>query len=266
MAGSLERKMSSISTTPETTRATRPRAKASVPAPWWGRGTAPHQRWGEGVTIEIPATWNAKRKRWESPDGRYYFDKESAARACDFFPTFLTHHIGKFAHQSFELMDYQKLLVVLPLFGWLNTKTGMRRFRFVFLFVPKGNGKSPLGSGVGLFLTLCDGEEGAEVYAMAGDKLQAKVVHGDAKIMVEESADLSERCEVTRDSIYCAETKSSYQVLSADAPGKHGRRPHGVIIDELHNQKNRDLFEAFRKSMIKGDQPVMLMMSHAGTD
>ena len=235
------------------------------PTPWWGKGPAPHERW-PGTTIEIPSVWSVERKRWESPDGRYYFDAEAAAKACDFFPTFLTHHVGKFANQPFDLMDYQRMLVILPLFGWLRASTQMRRFRFVFLFLAKGNGKSPLGSGVGLFLTLCDNQPGAEVFALAGDKLQAKVVHGDAKIMVEESADLQELCEITRDSIYCASSRSSYQVLSADAPGKHGRRPHGVIIDELHNQKNRDLFEAFRKSLIKGDQPVMLMMSHAGTD
>jgi phage terminase large subunit-like protein len=163
-------------------------------------------------------------------------------------------------------MDYQRLLVILPLFGWLRSTTQMRRFRFLFLFVPKGNGKSPIGSGIGLYLTLCDDQAGAEVFAIAGDKLQAKVVHGDAKVMVEESADLQELCEVTRDSIYCPQSRSSYQVLSADAPGKHGRRPHGVIVDELHNQPNRDLFEAFRKSMIKGDQPALVMLSHAGTD
>lgn len=238
--------------------------------PWWGdRGIAPHLRWGEGVTIEIPAVWVAKRERWESPDGVYFFDKESADRACDFFPTFLTLHRGRAdeAHTTFELMDYQKLLVIRPFFGWLNARTGFRRFRFILLFVPKGNGKSPLGAGVGLFLTLCDGQNGAEVYALAGDKEQAtKGIHRDAKIMVQESADLLERCEVTRDSIYCAETKSYFQVLSAEGASKHGRRPYGTIIDELHNQKDRELFAAFRASMMKLQQPVFFMMSHAGYD
>lgn len=234
--------------------------------PWWGdRSLAPHHRW-PGVTMDIPAVWSISRKRWESPDGRYYFDKEAADLACDFFPTFLMHYIGDFAGQSFELLDYQRCLIVRPAFGWISATTGARRFRFVLLFVPKGNGKSPLGSGIGLFLAGCDGEAAAEVFALAGDKDQAKVVHDSAKIYVEESADLAELCDVTRDSIYFRQTRSYLKVISADAPGKHGRRPHGVIIDELHTQRNRDLYEAMRKSLAKRRQPMMLLLSHAGDD
>lgn len=218
------------------------------------------------MTIEIPAVWSSSAERWESPDGRYYFDAAAADKACDFFPTFLTHHIGDFVGCAFELLDYQRLLIVRPVFGWKRASDGRRRIRIVFLFVPKGNGKSPLGSGLGLYLTLCDEEAAAEVYAIAGDKDQGRVVHDSAKIMVEESADLAEMCEVLKDSIYCAKTRSFYKVLSADAPGKHGKRPHGIIFDELHNQPNRDLYEALRKSMLKRRQPLLFMLTHAGTD
>lgn len=218
------------------------------------------------MTIEIPAVWNRQTARWESPDSCYYFDAAAADKACDFFPTFLTHHIGEFAGRSFDLLDYQRLLIVRPVFGWKQASDGTRRFRFVFLFVPKGNGKSPLGSGLGLYLTLCDDEAGAEVYAVAGDKDQAKVVHESAKVMVEQSADLAELCEVLRDSIYRPQTRSFYKVISSDAAGKHGRRPHGVIFDELHNQRNRDLYEALRKSLLKRRQPLLVMLTHAGAD
>jgi phage terminase large subunit-like protein len=226
---------------------------------------APHQRW-PGVTIEIPAVWSVKAQRWESPDSRYYFDQEEADRACDFFPTFLAHYEGEFAGQSFHLLDYQRLLIIQPFFGWKRATTGRRRFRFLLLFVPKGNGKSPLGSGCGLFLAGCDGEAGAAVFAVASEKEQAKVVHDSAKVYVEESADLSELCDVTRDSIYFRQTRSFLKVISADAPGKHGVKPHGAIIDELHAQRNRDLYEAIRKSMAKRRQPAMIMLSHAGDD
>jgi phage terminase large subunit-like protein len=218
------------------------------------------------VTIEIPAVWSRTGQRWESPDGRFYFDEEEADRACDFFPTFLTHHIGEFADRAFELLDYQRLLIVRPIFGWKRAKDGTRRFRFLFAFIPKGNGKSPLASGLGLFLTLCDGEAAAEVYAVAGDKDQAKVVHDSAKVMVEQSADLAELCQVLKDSIYHPTSRSFYKAIAADAGGAHGVRPHGVMFDELHNQPSRDLFEALRKSLLKRRQPLFLMFSHAGDD
>lgn len=251
--------------------AAKPRSKARRPPsgptkiPWWGKGPPPYERW-PGATIKIPATWSSANLRWESHGGHYYFDPAKAAKVCDFFPTFLSHHIGEFAGQPFELLDYHRALIARPTFGWMRASDGLRRFRFVFAFVPKGGGKSPLGSGIGLYLTLCDDEPAAEVYAVAGDKDQAKIVHESAKVMVEESADLLQLCEVTRDSIYCPGNRGFYKALSADAPGKHGKRPHGIIFDELHNQPNRDLYEALRKSMMKRRQPLLMMLSHAGDD
>jgi phage terminase large subunit-like protein len=283
---------------PRAKTTTRPPRGSSGPVPWWGSaGPAPHQQW-PGVTIEIPSVWvpldlkglrctegadgpvwtrradGARvptwwvddRGRWESLDGRYFFDRAKADDACNFFPDLLRHHIGEFAGQPFELMEYQRKLLTRPLFGWKRTSDGFRRFAKVFAFLPKGAGKSPWGSGTGLYCMLLDDEPAAEVYAVAGDKNQARVVHENAKIMVEESPDLAEELEVLKDSIYDASTRSMYQVLSSDAATKHGFRPHVVIFDEIHAQKNRDLYEALKKSMVKRRQPVMVIITHAGDD
>ncbi len=234
-------------------------------AGWWGAGPSPIARW-PGVSLDIPGVWSTRLRRWESPDGLFFFDQEEATRACDFFPIYLSHHIGEYAGRPFVLMDYQALLLTKPLFGWKRQRDGLRRFRKLFAFLPKGAGKSPWAAGTGLYLMLCDHEPAAEVYALASDRFQARVVHTNAKIMVEESPDLAEQCEVLKDSIYHPATRSVYQVLSADAISKHGFRPHGAIFDEFHGQKNRDLFEAIGKSMVKRRQPVMIIPTHAGND
>ena len=104
---------------------------------------------------------------------------------------------------------------------------------------------------------LCDREPAAEIYALATDRNQARVVHTNAKIMVENAPELAEMCEVLRDSIFHAATRSIYQVLSADAATKHGFRPHGAIFDEFAFQPNRDLYEAIKKSMVKRRQPLL---------
>jgi phage terminase large subunit-like protein len=233
---------------------------------WWGDdGPAPSVQW-PGVTLDLPATWAGERGRWESPDGTYYFDETEAARAVAFFPTFLTHHIGEFNGRPFDLLPYQAKLLTRPLFGWKRAADDLRRFRKVFAFIPKGAGKSPWAAGTGLYLLFCDGEAAAEVYAIASDKLQARTVHDNAKIMVEQSRHLAGRAEVLRDSIYVPATRSVYQVLAAEALSAHGKRPHAVILDEFHTQRNRDLFEAFRKSLAKRRQPLMVLISHAGDD
>ena len=42
-------------------------------------------------------------------------------------------------------------------------------------------------------------------------------------------------------------TNSFYQVLSAEAYSKHGFNIHGVVLDELHTQPNRKLFDVMTK-------------------
>jgi hypothetical protein len=164
------------------TRRKKPRSgKTGTPPPWWGKGDAPVRRW-PGFTIAIPSVWSRLRRRWESPNGAYYFDPAAAAFAEGFFPTFLEHHIGAFDGKPFELLPYQRLMVVRPLFDWRRVSDGLRRFRKVFLAVPKGSGKSPFGAGLGLFGAFFDGEPGAEVYAVAADRKQAGIVFDSAKV------------------------------------------------------------------------------------
>ncbi|MEO5894072.1 MAG: terminase large subunit [Vicinamibacterales bacterium] len=163
-------------------------------------------------------------------------------------------------------MPYQATCLTRPLFGWKRAADHLRRFRKVLLFPPKGSGKSPWGSGTALYLTFLDNEPAAEVYALASDKDQARTVHRDGQIMIEHAPELADRCEVLRDSIYIPSTRSMFKVLSADASGHHGWRPHAVIIDELQQQRNRDQLEVAKKSMAKRRQPVLILMAHAGTD
>jgi phage terminase large subunit-like protein len=265
-----------LATASKSPRKRRTLERALPPAPgtgWWGDGAPPWERWA-GVTIATPCTWNARHQnadgafigRWESTCGKFYFDQDAADRAVDFFPEFLTHHIGEFKGEPFKLLPYQELLLTRPIFGWKRVDNGMRRFRKVFAFIPKGAGKSPWGAGTALFMMLCDDEPAAEVYVCAGDKEQARVVHSNAKVMVEESQELDNMCEILKDSIYDPTTRSALRVLSSDAATKHGFRPSGIVFDEIHNQKNRDLFEALTKSTVKRRQPLTLIITHAGTD
>lgn len=235
---------------------------------WWGAGAPPAELW-PGVTLEIYPEWSSRNDRWESENGRFFFDAAAADKACEFFPDLLRHHIGEFAGQPFVLMEYQVKLLTRPLFGWKQASDGYRRFRKLFGFIPKGGGKSPWAAGTGVYLARCDGEAAAEVYALANDRNQARTVHTNAKYMVEDSPLLSDGVEILKDSIYWVASRSAYMVLSSDASSAHGKRPHGLIFDELHGysgDRDRELFEALKKSLIKRRQPVLVMISHSGTD
>lgn len=230
---------------------------------WWGNGAPPWERWA-GVSIPIEPSWNAKLARWET--GAYYFDATAADNAVDFFPSCLTHHKGAFAGKPFYLEDWQAMLIIRPIFGWKHIATGLRRFRKVYIEVPKKNGKSQLCAGLGIYMTFCDGEPGAEVFCAAAERDQAAIIFDEAKASVEDCPELNDRAAIYKRSIVYEETRSSFKVLSADAKTKHGFNVHTLIFDELHAQPNRTLFETLEKGIAARLQPLIIMITTAGDD
>jgi len=227
------------------------------------------------VSVQLDLVWHAERRRWESADGVFYYDPAAADRVCCFFRTFLVHHKGRSAGTPFDPLDWQRDLILRPLFGIKRARDGRRRFRKCFLAIPRGNGKSQLLSAISLYVTFADGEPGAEGYAAAADREQARIVFGDAKTMVEASRDergrnpfmdYGPRLEVFRNAIISEPLNASLKVLSSDSKTKHGQRPHLIAFDEFHAQPTRELFETLSRGLIKRDQPLLMIATTAGVD
>jgi len=194
----------------------------------------------------------------------YQFDERAASVAVAFFEQLLHHSKGEWAGQPFSLQSWQRKLV-RDVFGW-KREDGSRRYRKIYIEVPRKNGKSVMSAGIGLYLLFADGEPGAEVYSAAADREQAGIVFNEAKAMVEDSPKLLKRADVYKHSIVVDETRSFYRVLSADAFTKHGLNAHGVVIDELHAQPNRELFDVLVTSTGARRQPLIVMITTAGYD
>ena len=67
----------------------------------------------------------------------------------------------------------------LALIYELNER-GRRVWRDIMWGIPRGNGKSPIAAGGGLF-ELVDRDDAPEIYCAAGAKSQAKFVHDQAR-------------------------------------------------------------------------------------
>lgn len=198
-------------------------------------------------------------------DSGVWFDEKAAQLAVDFFRECLVHSIGEYAGQPFILEPWQEHEIVRPLFGWKRAD-GTRKYREALIFVPKKNGKSTLAAAIALFLLFADGEAGAEVYSVAGDKEQARVVFDEAKRMRVASPELRKRSRAYKDSIVVHTTASRYRVLSADVPTKHGLNIHGLLFDELHVQVNRDAWDTFSGGGAARRQPLTVAFTTAGVD
>ena len=207
----------------------------------------------------------ARVRKSGKENGEFHFDEEAAERATSFFPRFLVHVKGEWAGQPFELDEWQREQIIRPLFGWKRAD-GTRRYRTVYIEVPRKNGKSLTGAGIALILLFADHEMGGEVYSAAADRDQAAIVFDLAKQMVLASPELSAISEIYRRSIVVPRTGSAYHVLSADANTKHGKNASGVLFDELHAQPNRELWDVLNTSTGARRQPVTVAITTAGYD
>ena len=194
---------------------------------------------------------------------KYYFDEQSAKRACDFIETFCKHTKGSLAGEKFILEDWQREIIE-AIFGWKSKKTKLRKFRQCFIFIPRKNGKTTMMVGIALYMLFSDGEKGAEIVSAAADKEQARLSFSIAKQMVLQEPNLIKRAGTYRDSITYDKVGSYYKVISADADTKHGLNLSCCLLDEIHSHKNRDLYDVLLTSMGARKEPLMLGITTAG--
>lgn len=162
----------------------------------------------------------------------------------------------------------------------------VRKYQYLYLEIPKKNGKSELAAALGLYHLFADGEMSAEVYLCAADRDNAGIVFLAAVFMLESApwtAKMIARSELkvirSKKRIEYRQqrvsgngrvdwvTVGALQVLSAEAYSKHGYKPSCVIFDELHSQPNRSLWDVMTFGAGSGRrQPVWIVLTTAGDD
>lgn len=188
---------------------------------------------------------------------------ESAAYGCDAF-RYYRHSKGEWGGQGFKLEPWQ-MFVIGSVWGW-RREDGTRRFRVVWEELPRKNGKSTKLAGVGINMLVIDGEPGAEVYAAATKKDQARIIFDEAKRMVRSSPELSELVQSYKLNLSVDETGSKFEPLSSDEKTLDGLNPHCLLVDEVHKHKSRALLDVLDTAMGSRRQPLLWMITTAGDD
>ncbi|MEG1683746.1 MAG: terminase TerL endonuclease subunit, partial [Oscillospiraceae bacterium] len=213
-----------------------------------------------------------------------FFDREAGQFVCDFVERLPTTGTGR----PFVLYDWQSR-VITEFYGQMAVDEDgapFRQYQYLYLEIPKKNGKSELAAALGVYHLFADGELNAEVYVVAADKDNAGIVFGAAQYMLESApftAKMLARGELKiiesqKKIVYRQKrrmgngnkkwvTVGQMKVLSSEAFSKHGYKPSCVIFDELHAQPNRDLWDVM--TFGAGDarrQPVWIVLTTAGDD
>lgn len=217
--------------------------------------------------IKVPAKWQKLFKLLPGYDPiataapGEWFEVKAAEEVIAFFSECLKHIEGQFAGQPFLLQPWQQA-VIGCMFGW-KRPDGTRRYREVFMGIPRGCGKTPLAAGICNYCLFCDGERGAQIYSVASDVPQAALLFRHASGMIRQEPELESRCEI-RDSyrsiVLKNDAASAYRVISSEPGGKHGFVPHLVVCDEVHAWQGREVMDEITSAFAKKSrlQPLLV--------
>jgi phage terminase large subunit-like protein len=192
------------------------------------------------------------------------FKQKAAERAVNFIQE-LPQIKGEWAGRKLVLEPWQRE-VVEDVFGTLNPD-GTRQYRTVYIEIPRKNGKTTLAAAIALYLLFADREPGAEVYSAAYDRDQASIAFDIAKAMVELRPELMRRCTLQEYKKRITRPGASfYRAVEREAKGQHGFNAHGIIFDEVHTQRDPELWDVLTTSTGSRRQPMTFAITTAGFD
>jgi phage terminase large subunit-like protein len=134
---------------------------------------------------------------WKTPEPRdlegAVFDPARVDRVLAAFGR-LRHTQGRWAGKPLTPANWQVAYILAPVFGWVRWDDEaarlVRMIRTAHVDEPRKNGKTTIAGGLAMYLTAADGEQGAQVLAVAAAKDQAQYCFpGEA--IAEKSPDLA---------------------------------------------------------------------------
>jgi phage terminase large subunit-like protein len=206
------------------------------------------------------------RKGWT-----WRFDAERANQAIEFFETILKlpDLLGEDGEPAPFLLQPWQAFIVGSLFGWVDAD-GIRRFREAYVEIGKGNGKTPMCAGIGLYGLVMDGERAAEVYAAAADQDQAQILFRDAVRISEASPELREALTFSGgEHIWKIDHKPSlsfFKTFSRESGAKSGTRPHMGLLDELHEHGSPQISIKVRAGAKGRKNAMFVEITNSGFD
>lgn len=216
------------------------------------------------VCKKIYAVYEELDRLIHDTNSEWEYSPKKANHALEFIENYCKHSKGKMGGKPFIMELWQKALVAAT-FGIIHKIDETRKYREVILIVPRKNGKSTLASAIGLYLQIADNEPGAEIYAVATKKEQAKLIWTEAKRMVNKSPVLRKRLKPLVGEIKGDFNDSFFKPVASDSDSLDGLNVHGGLLDEIHAWKDKNLYDVIVDGTSAREQPLILITSTAGT-
>ena len=212
---------------------------------------------------EIKCIYKRMTKEMANKSFPFWFSEETGEYVINFIESYCKHYQGEHAGEFVKLELFQKAFIQC-LFGWLEKDTNRRRFREYFLEVPRKHGKSFLSGCIAVYMLAADGEAGAEIYSAATKLDQAKIVYNVAKNIVDQNEDLRALIKSTREGLSFKMTRSIMKPLPNESKSLDGLNIHFAALDEIHEQKDRNMYDVLRQGMKARKQPLLGSITTSG--
>lgn len=219
---------------------------------------------GEVVSRKVYKVYKEQIRIIDDLESEWEYSPKRANHAIEFIENYCRHSKGKMGGKRLTLELWEKALIAAA-FGIVHKITGLRKYRQVMLVVGRKNGKSTLAAAVGLYLQVADGELGAEVYACATKKDQAKIIWLEAKKMVKKSPSLLRRIKPKVAELEAEFNDSYFRPLGSDSDTLDGLNVHGGLLDEIHAWKTKDLYDVIVDGTSAREEPMIFITTTAGT-
>lgn len=193
----------------------------------------------------------------------FWFSEEQGEHVIDFIESFCKHYQGEHAGELVKLELFQKAFIQ-TLFGWLEKETNRRRFREYYFEVPRKHGKSFLSGCIAVYMLCADGEAGAEVYSAATKLDQAKIIYNVAKNIVDQNPELRALIKSTREGLEFKMMRAIMKPLPNESKSLDGLNIHFAALDEIHEQKDRNMYDVLRQGMKARKQPLIGCITTSG--
>jgi phage terminase large subunit-like protein len=218
----------------------------------------------EVVSEKIKKTYKKIVLDLNTKTSEWYYEPKRGNHIIEFIENFCRHSKGKMGGKPVILELWEKAMLA-TIFGFIDIN-GNRKYREAILIIGKKNGKSLLASCVGLYLQVADNEPGAEIYATATKKDQAKIIWQEAKRMVKKSPVLGKRIKTLVNELVSDFNDGVFKPLSSDSNTLDGLNIHGGLMDEIHQWKNgKALYDIIADGVTAREQPLIFITSTAGT-
>lgn len=204
-------------------------------------------------------------KKSKTKDFNYKWDVQSSEEALNFYNE-LTILEGD-EPQTLKTRGFQDFILG-SLDGWVQKRTGYKRFREAYIQLARQNGKSFISGGKAIKDSNFSSYKMGRIICAATKMDQAKIVWEEVKKFILADEDLSELFKIkeSENTIIAGATGSTIKAIGRDTKSIDGFRSILAIPDELHAHRTNQIYKLLQGGQRKVNNALILAITTAGFD